>query len=39
MIFTFASWEDEIPKLLYDMKSWYDIKVRGILGGGPKKRR
>ena len=23
-----------IPKLLDDMKSWYDIKVRGILGGG-----
>ena len=27
-------WEDEIPKLLDDMKSWYDIKVRVILGGG-----
>ena len=26
--FTFASWEDGIPKLLDDMK------VRGILGGG-----
>ena len=26
-------WEDEIPKLLDDMKSWYDIKVSGILGG------
>ena len=33
--FTVASWEDEIPKLLDDMKNWYDIKVRGILGGGP----
>ena len=35
--FTFASWEDEIPKLLDDMKSWYDIKVSGILGWTTKK--
>ena len=33
--FTFASWEDEIPKLLDDMKSWYDAKRSGgVLGGG-----
>ena len=32
--FTFASGKDEIPKLLDDMKSWYDMKVRGMLGGG-----
>ncbi len=32
--FTFVSWEDEVPKLIEDMKSWYDIKVWGISGGG-----
>ena len=33
--FTFASWENEVPKLLEEMKGWYEIKVRAILGGSP----
>ena len=31
--FTFASLENEVPKLLEEMKGWYEIKVRAILGG------
>ena len=30
------SWEDEVPGIIESMKGWYEIKVRGILGGGPR---
>ena len=33
--FTFLALEAEIPKIIEIMKGWYDIKVRGILGGEP----
>ena len=30
--FTFLSFEEDVRKIVKDMKGWYDIKVRGILG-------
>ena len=33
--FTFLCWEDEASNIIEDMKRWYDIKVRAVLGGGP----
>ena len=34
--FTFLTWEDEVAGVIKDMKHWYDIKLRGVLGGGIK---
>ena len=31
--FTFLSLSDEIENIVRDMQRWYDIKVRGVLGG------
>jgi hypothetical protein len=34
--FTFLGYEDELHKVLRDMEDWYEIKLRGIIGDGPK---
>ena len=33
--FTFLAYEAEIPNIIEKMQAWYDIKVRGVLGGQP----